>query len=177
MSRAEVQLAGRARELRAAFDRSFAAAPAGRATAGEAFLAIRVADDNYALRLTEISGLHVDKKVVPLPSACAELLGIASFRGALVPVYDLRVLLAYPAASVPRWMVLLAAERPLGIAFDGFDGYLDVPREDVAAERHADAAHPYANEIVRAGDAVRAVVHLPAVFEALSNRASHDPHQ
>jgi len=32
-----------------------------------------------------------------------ELLGIMGFRGAMVPVYDLRALCGYAAGAAPRW--------------------------------------------------------------------------
>ena len=89
------ELEQKAAALRAAFDRSFAeAADAGRAPHLD-FLAIRVAGDPYALRLSEVASLHVDSKRVRAPSLLPELSGLASFRGVLTPVYDLAALLGY----------------------------------------------------------------------------------
>ena len=170
-------LAYRAAELRQAFDRSFAKAPRDEEAPTEAFLSIDAADDPYALRLAEISGLFVDKKVTPLPSGAPDLLGLASFRGVLVPIYDLRVLLGYPAGPRPRWLVLTTPKMPVGLAFDRFDGYLDISREAVAPEARPHGRRPYVNEIVRVADSVRAVIHLPAVLEAITNRASSSPAQ
>lgn len=173
----ESALTHRAAELRRAFDRGFAEAPGGEKVPTEAFLAIGAANDNYALRLAEISGLFVDKKVTSLPSGSPDLLGLASFRGALVPVYDLRALLGYPAGPVPRWLVLMAPQTPVGLAFDRFDGYLDIPLEAVAPASRADRARPYVNEILRVADSVRTIIHLPSVLEAITNRASLSPPQ
>ena len=177
MSREETALAQRATELRQAFDRGFAEAPSSASAPTEAFLAISAGGDNYALRLTEISGLYVDKRITPLPSESSDLLGLASFRGALVPVYDLRVLLGYPAGSLPRWLVLVAPRTPIGLAFDCFDGYLDIPLEAVTPESRPDMTRPYVKEIVRIADSVRTIVHLPFVLEAITNRAAHRPSQ
>src|SRR4029079_4392633 len=83
--------------LRAEFDRGFALAPsAGGADGLEGHLAIRVGGDSCAPRLADLLGVYVDRKIVPLPSSVPTLLGIASFRGVLIPVHDLRLLLGYP---------------------------------------------------------------------------------
>ena len=177
VSQQEIALAQRATELRRAFDHSFAAAPSGASAPTEAFLAIGAGGDNYVLRLAEISGLYVDRKVTCLPSGSPDLLGLAGFRGALVPVYDLRVLLGYPAGPLPRWLVLMASRTPIGLAFDRFDGYLDIPLQAVAPESRPDMARPYVNEIVHFADSVRTIVHLPSVLEAITNRAAHRPSQ
>jgi len=43
--------------------------------------------------MAEVSGLFADKKVTRLPSPVSELSGIAGLRGAVLPVYDLAMLL------------------------------------------------------------------------------------
>ena len=65
---------------------------------GEDFLAIRVGADPYTFRLSEIAGLHVGVKIVPVPSPAVQLLGMVAIRGMLAPIYDLAALLHYPPA-------------------------------------------------------------------------------
>lgn len=177
MIQEETNLNQRAAALRQAFDCSFAAAPEVARAATEAFLAIGAGNDLYALRLAEIAGLFADKKIAPLPSESTDLLGLTSFRGALIPVYDLRTLLGYSAAatSVPRWLVLVAAKTPVGVAFDSFEGYLDLPPEALAQESHPNTARPYVKEIAHVNDSVRAVIHLPLILEAITHRTFRSP--
>jgi CheW-like domain len=87
------------RGLRAAFDQSFAAAKEIHDVAYLDFLSIRIAPDVFALRLSEIAGLHAGSKLAPAPSLFPELLGITAFRGVLTPVYDLGALLGYRRRS------------------------------------------------------------------------------
>src|SRR5215218_10100104 len=89
----------RAAELREAFDRSFAQLATSEADVVESLLGIRIGTDPYGLRLGELSGLFADKKITRLPSPVSELLGIAGFRGAVLPVYDLGMLLGCPRAA------------------------------------------------------------------------------
>jgi len=92
----------RSTELRRAFDRSFSEAPVTRATELDDLLDIRVGLDPYAIHLDQVTGVFADKPVTPLPGSFPELLGIAGFRGAIVPVYDLRTLLGYPNPMANR---------------------------------------------------------------------------
>ena len=107
--------------LRAEFDRGFALAPPVADDTREGYLAIRIGGDPFALRLADLLGIYVDRKVVPLPSSVSTLLGIASFRGALVPVHDLRLLLGYPARVEARWLVRVRAAA-IGLAFEALEG-------------------------------------------------------
>jgi purine-binding chemotaxis protein CheW len=163
---------GRALELRQAFDRSFSLTPKTEADAAIAqnLLAIRLGPHAYALRLAEVSGLFVDKRITWLPSPIQELLGVAGLRGALLPVYDLGMLLGYARAAAPRWL-LVTAGVPVGLAFDGFDGHLSVPAGSIATEVRSDAAGRHLREVVQAIDLPRPVLSLASVLESIRNRA------
>src|ERR1700675_3898235 len=104
--------------LRRHFDEAFAAPTSPIAEPLEDLLAIRVGSDPYALRLSEIAGLHVGVKIVPIPSPAAQLLGIVGIRGVMAPIYDLAALLGYPPAASPRWIALARAAQPVGFAFE-----------------------------------------------------------
>lgn len=135
----------------------------------ENLLAIRVAGDPYALRLGELTGLHVCPKVIPLPTGVSSLLGIAGFRGILVPVYDLRVLLGYPRAGSPRWVALAHEESAVGLAFDALEGQLRVARDAITL-RSGGAPATFVREVVSADAVVRPVVHVPSVLDVITQR-------
>ena len=161
----------RSTELRRAFDRSFAEAPATRATELDDLLDIRVALDAYAIRLDQVTGVFADKPVTPLPSSFPELLGIAGFRGAIVPVYDLRTLLGYPRGGSQRWLILTAGETRIALAFDLFEGHTRVARSAIAEEDGGGTQRHHVREVVRTATQVRPVVHLPSILEVIRKRA------
>jgi purine-binding chemotaxis protein CheW len=170
-------LSERAAALREAFDQAFVAAPSGITASTQAFLAIEIGGDKYALRLSEITELVADKKAVPLPSQSPDLLGIASFRGTLVAVYDLRILLGYPAAgSSPRWLVRVAQDIPVGLAFDQLDGYLDLPPEVIAPATGTEPMRQYLPETLTADDGVRSVINIASVLETIKQREQTSNH-
>jgi chemotaxis signal transduction protein len=167
---------GTAAALRCLFDSSFAAAASSMTEPLEDLLAIRVDADPYALRLSEIAGLYVDVRIVPVPSPVAPLLGIVSLRGKMAPVYDLAALLHYPPAVSPRWMVLAGASQPVGLAFGTFEAHLQVSRASLAdGEDRGEgggATRQHVRGVVRAADARRPMIHVASVVELIRDNYS-----
>src|SRR5579871_6103844 len=149
----------RAEEMRLAFDHGFAAPPRVDSVAKENLLAIRVGATAYALRLSEIGGVFSDKKITRVPTSHAALLGIASLRGAVMPVYDLHLLLGFPAAGAARWLVTTSA-APVALAFDVFEGHLQIPRSEIVPPNAGEGTRNHVREFMRAAGDLRAIVAL-----------------
>jgi chemotaxis signal transduction protein len=158
-------VAKRAVELRLAFDSGFANPPSVERSATQGLLAIRVGSQKFALRLEEISGLFVDKKITFVPGGSEYLLGIAGFRGVIAPVYDLQRILGYPGGQAPRWLVI-ACTASVGFAFDAFDGQLRISPEGIAPQQRSDK-HDLTSGVVHVGDVVRPIIELSRVLDVL----------
>jgi chemotaxis signal transduction protein len=172
MTPGDVSADDRAAQLRAAFDQSFARISIAESTALENLLAIRIGADRYALRLADASGLFADKKVTWLPSPAPELLGVAGFRGVMLPVYDLGMLLGLSKAAAPRWLVVTAA-TPVGLAFEGFDGFLRVRPEAIVARVRDGARERHVAAFLEA-EVARPVIDVASVLATIESRAAHD---
>jgi purine-binding chemotaxis protein CheW len=148
-------------ELRREFDAAFAVAPQVETARRESLLAVRIAGDGFAMRVSQIAGLFADKAVTPLTSPLAELKGLAGFRGRAAPVYDLGALLGYGSSGATRWLVLARTPEPLALAFDAFESHFSV------------ATAAAAGEIVRApGSTLKVGMALrQQVFDAVRYRA------
>jgi chemotaxis signal transduction protein len=168
-------IASQAAELRNAFDRARASPLSARAVEQvEGFLSIRVSGDPYALRVSEISGLANDRKIVTFPSSIPELLGLAGIRGGLISVYSLAALLGYGReADQARWLVLSRTEEPVGLAFSDFEGYLRVPLTQVYATEQREAARAHVKHVVRTADSVCGVVSIPDMVELIQSRCDN----
>ncbi|MEI9850837.1 MAG: chemotaxis protein CheW [Sphingomonas sp.] len=132
------ETAGRAAELRAAFDRGFAEAPAEAREATPDYLRIAVGDGSYVVALAEVSAVLADKPIVAVPSLAPALLGVAAVRGAIVPVYSLRALLGHGGEDRPRWLLL--AGGGVAFAFDRLEAHIAIADADIAPVQSA-AAH------------------------------------
>jgi chemotaxis signal transduction protein len=159
-------VAGRAGELRLAFDRAFAEPIRLDTTLKVDLLAVRVDGRAFAIRLSEINGLFADKKITPVPGSHAALRGIAGFRGAIVPVYDLQILLGHSSTATPRWLVIAAA-APVALAFEAFEGQLRVSQDAILPQPSRPEFRGYAREFLRTENFVGPIMHLPSVLDAI----------
>jgi len=151
-------LAASALTLREEFDRAFATLPSQTDSGARQLLAIRAGGRAYALRLDEIRGLQVDRRVQSLPSHLPELLGLTGVRGQAVPVFDLAALLGQPPQRAPRWLGLAAGRHNAAFAFEQFEAQVAVRQED------------FLDGAVRIGDTLCALVSLPALVDDLERR-------
>jgi chemotaxis signal transduction protein len=158
-------------ELRAQFDSGFAQAPQAAGAPGSNMLAIRAAGEPYALYLEQIGGLYADRSIVALPSAVPSLLGVTGFRGQIIPVYDLAVLLGHARGAAPRWLVLVRCAQPLALAFDQFESHFSAAPEHIM---HAAAApdRPHLCDTVQGADALRPIIHLPSLHDDIQRQAA-----
>lgn len=155
--------------LRRAFDASFAAAPTVGLAGVVDLLAIRIAREPYLLRLPDVAALTADRAITRLPGPVPELVGVAGFRGAVVPVFDLRAVLGLGVTEGPRWLVLVTGPIPLAFAFEAFDGYRRVRADAFSSPGATAGAH--VREIVRIADQLHPVVNVDSIRESISARA------
>jgi chemotaxis signal transduction protein len=154
--------------LRAEFDRGFAAPPAPARAAAESVLVIVVGGEQFLLRLGEIAGLFVDRRIVPVPSASTTLLGITGVRGAILPVFGLGGLLGYPPSETnPRWLAV-AASAPVALAFDRLDRHLEIARRAIVPRADAARAHGHIREAALVEPDTLSIVDLPSVAAAIA---------
>ena len=165
--------------LRREFDRSFAAPAYVGAEETLDLLALRAGGDAYALRLADVTGLLVDRRIVPLPATVPAFLGLIGMRGGVVAVWSLGALLGYGVdRELPRWMVLVGGRgggHALALAFERFEGHLRVPgarlseRAPTDPARRADVAvHP--RQAVRADDLWRGLLDVDALTVDIQRR-------
>jgi len=126
-------------EIRRSFDAEFASPRALPDEQLEDLLAIRLAGDPYALKLSDVELIDARRKIVPLRGADASVLGVAGVRGQLVAVYDLARLLGYGYArarshEAPRWIAVVDAERGLAVAFDELEAQFSAAPLRAAAD-------------------------------------------
>jgi purine-binding chemotaxis protein CheW len=165
--------ATRVLQLQDAFDRTFAEAPRADAVPQEDFLAITIGSEPYAMRLSDIGGLHLVRTITALPGSVPALLGLVGLRGALIPVYDLGSMLGYSRAAAPRWFAVIA-DTQVAVGFEQFDAHVRVPSDAVApAARGSAATRPLVRESLHADGAVRPIIHLPSVLDAVAAMARH----
>ncbi|GGK24532.1 hypothetical protein GCM10010124_16310 [Pilimelia terevasa] len=167
------RLADRLAPLRASFDLSFMEPPRPAGDSGAHLLAIRSGGRPYALWVADTAGLFTDRPVTALPGPLPALLGVATFRGAVVPVYELAAVLGHPTGGVPRWLVLVAGTPALALAFDALDGHLRLPPEAVVRYGEDTSSHQWMNGMARLPGRTLGVVDLAAVRASIHTMTAH----
>ncbi len=110
------------------------AAPAGPAQARRtlALLGLRVAGQDYALKLGAVAGvIRMPATLAGVPRSGAAMLGVAAWRGGLLPVVSLAALLGLPAGAPTRIAVTVLGDLRVGLAVDGVPGTLGVAPDAV----------------------------------------------
>lgn len=161
----------RAAALRRAFDQTFAVPPPRQGEETEDLLAIRIAGDPCAIRLREIDGVATDRRIVPVPGRSPDCLGVAGIRGTPVPVFDLALLLGFPAGGESaRWLVLSGREDLIALAFGAFEGFLRLPTSSFQSAATTQAQQRRAGIAIRTEDGVRAVVSIAEIVRSIRSR-------
>jgi purine-binding chemotaxis protein CheW len=160
--------ADRARELARAFDASFATPERAPDRDTVDYVAIGVGEGSYALPMNAIGGLFADLAITPCPSPLREFMGLAAFRGTMVPVYDLGALLGHEAG--PRRWVVPALVEPVALAFDRFEGHLRAGASAITRRQEGGATGHLDAVLVRDGEA-RPIVSIPSLVATLRERA------
>jgi len=164
----------RAAALRTAFDRSFAEPHPAEAPPMENLLAIRLGPAPYGLRLAEIAGLYRDRRVTPLPGAMPALLGVAGFRGTVLPVYDLARLVGGASAAHPR-LLAIAKEASVAFAFDRLDSHERIALDLIVQHLPGPGQWRHVQGRVRLGGLMRPIVDLPSILAALRDELATNP--
>jgi purine-binding chemotaxis protein CheW len=167
MNQTHADIGNRAQELRDAFDRTFSEPLRMHQDSEEEMFGITLAGAKYAVRLTDASGVFANKKIVRVPSGAADLLGVAGFRGAIMPVFDLASIMGYPRSADAAWL-LTAAGASIGLAFSAFDGHLRIPRASVMAVDGKAGYGRFVKNLVQDKDGTRAVIDIPVIIETLT---------
>jgi chemotaxis signal transduction protein len=164
----ERDLGATAEQLRRAFDAAFADPAAAARRDLVSLLGLRVGGERVAVRVLETAGLVQARKIVPVPSRRAELLGVSGLRGAVVPIYALSRLLGRPDDGEPRWVVLSGGEERVGLAVAALDRHLLVSVQDLAPAPGGDDPRAHVRELAAVGRDRIPVLNVSALVRSIT---------
>lgn len=170
--RAVPSIASKLSELRNAFDRE-RALPLSSNTeqVTENLLAVRLDRSAYAIRVSEITGIAINRRIVGLPTRVSGLLGLAGVRGTLVPVYSLAALLGHDLErEQSRWLALCETDECFGLAFAELEGYLQIPVAHIYPAQQNETSIAHVTHVVQTADGARAVISVPLLAKTIQER-------
>jgi purine-binding chemotaxis protein CheW len=155
--------------LRREFDRVFASPDREKGEEVENILAIRVSGDPYGLSVREIQAVMKSVPVLPLRSRSPGFLGIAGYRGGILPVYRLSTLLGHEASrEAPRWLAVCGERDAIALAFEVLEGYLLVPGKSFYTPEASPRKH--VDRFARIGESARGIIRVAPVLDAIRGR-------
>jgi chemotaxis signal transduction protein len=168
MKVARESLASHLVQLKDEFDRSFALPASFGSVSGQALLALRIGEARLAVPLADIEGVALCPNLVQLPSRAPELLGIAGFRGELIPVFSLAKLIGYSPPPAPvRWLLLCGGER-LGLAFSRVDGHYSVAPGALKPVSASETRSPHTSHVASLDGAACPVLSVASILRQLA---------
>jgi len=168
------ELASRLVEIRRAFDESFARPPPEASTGAVGLIAVRVGTQPFAFRIDDLADVQERCKVIPVPGAHPNLLGIAGIRGRMVPVYSLAALMGHARTDEWRWLAICRSKLELGLTFDELECYLQAsPAELFPAAAGESERKGHVRDVLRQDGSTRLVIHTSSIIAALREAAGH----
>jgi chemotaxis signal transduction protein len=147
-------------ELRSAFDDTFARPLAQPPRDWVEFVLVVAGGHRYAIRISELAGLEVDRTIVPLPLEAPGLLGLAAVHGGLVPVFELAAILGGDRAKTPaRWLALHRDTALIALAFDELEESRRVPVQDVSQAIQTDSGVVHVVDLPSVISKIRQTLH------------------
>ncbi|MBI2393072.1 MAG: chemotaxis protein CheW [Deltaproteobacteria bacterium] len=123
-----------ARRILEARTRALAAAPDRSIHDEIEAVSLVVGGERYEMTSEAISAVAEIRRLCALPHAPPELLGLTLRRGAVLPVFDLRIVLGAPLTALPehgRLIVLGRAGEDVALAVDAIAGMRAIPRSEL----------------------------------------------
>jgi len=156
-------------DLRREFDAAFARPPAQKPQDLIELAFIAANGQRYAIRISELAGLEVNRKIVPVPAEVRGLLGLSAVEGQLVPVFELAALLGGGSrGATPRWIALHRGKELVGLAFDEFEGTRRVPVQALHAAAPSQEQSPLSRQTVELDLGLVNVLDVPSIVSGIA---------
>lgn len=85
-------------------------------------------EEHYAIPVEMLTEIIIPQKIFPVPTTPPHVIGIINLRGTIVPIVDIRPVLALPQRSSPGQIAIIKHEAMLlGILVDNVSEVISVP--------------------------------------------------
>jgi purine-binding chemotaxis protein CheW len=135
----------------------------------ERLLVFRVGTERFAVRLGAVDEVIDAPALQPLPDAGDTVLGLATLRGELVPIFDPRPLLHVGADVRGAVLLFVRDGRRVGLAIDDVFDAIVVEATDLRSAPGAEAADGILVGVIRRGTDLVALLDADALLDAATS--------
>lgn len=160
-------------ELRREFDLGFSRPAEFERDAHEDLLLLSIANERYAVRVSEVRAILRTPRLACVPSRSSALRGVIAWRGELIPVFDFAELLGHPAErELGRWILLAGDSERAAFALHHFERFERVPVSAVSKqEAHASPSGGASENVVRLAREIVPIISVNQVLADLAQEA------
>ncbi len=136
----------------------------------------RMGEDAYAIPVEVLTEIIITQKLFPVPTAPGHVLGVINLRGNIIPIVDIRPILALPQENTSGQIAILRHNQmPLGIFVDSVvevasipkSRFLDVPPEHAMQQQAGKTRNRFLKSIIQREGGVAALLDMNKVFDAI----------
>lgn len=136
----------------------------------ERLLVFRMGREWFAVALGAVHEVIDPPALQPVPDASAKMLGVASLRGELVPVFDAAPILQVRGAAPAAVLLFTRDGKRVGLAVDDVHDAISVDESELLDAPGTDASDGVLDGVVRRGNDLIAVLDAGALIEAAMAR-------
>lgn len=136
----------------------------------------RIGEDSYAIPVEALTEIIITQKLFPVPTTPGHVLGVINLRGNIIPIVDIRPVLALPQQGISGQIAVLRHNQiPLGIVVDAVvevasvpkSRFLDIPPEHAMQQQAGKTRNRFLKSIIQRENGVAALLDVNKVFDAI----------
>lgn len=136
----------------------------------------RIGDDSYAIPVEVLTEIIITQKLFPVPTTPGHVLGVINLRGNIIPIVDIRPVLALPQQNASGQIAILKHDQILlGIVVDAVievasvpkSRFLEIPPEHAMQQQAGKTRNRFLRSIIQRDSGVAALLDINKVFDAI----------
>lgn len=136
----------------------------------------RIGEDVYAIPVEVLTEIIITQKFFPVPTTPGHVLGVINLRGNIIPIVDIRPILALPQTNTTGQIAILKhGQISIGIVVDAVvevasipkSRFLDVPAEHALQQQAGKTRNRFLKSIIQQENGVAALLDVNKVFDAI----------
>jgi purine-binding chemotaxis protein CheW len=135
-----------------------------------------IGEDTYAIPVEALTEIIIPQKIFPVPTTPGHVLGVINLRGNIIPIVDIRPVLALPQRNASGQIAILKHHQvPLGIVVDAVveiasiskSRFLEVPAEHAMQTQAGKSRSRFLRSIIQREDGAIALLDIEKVFNEI----------
>lgn len=135
-----------------------------------------IGEDTYAIPVEALTEIIIPQKVFPVPTTPSHVLGVINLRGNIIPIVDIRPVLALPQRNAGGQIAIIKHHQvPLGIVVDAVvevasipkSRFLEIPAEHSMQTPAGKSRNRFLKSIIQRESDVAALLDIGKVFDEI----------